>query len=81
MLCGASHAQVTGLYAGLAVLAAAAAVLGIVAEPPMRQVLTVLAYVPMLGVVGLVWRLEARGQSSAAKQPKETPTVVTQGHS
>ena len=33
------------------------------------------AYAPMLVVVGLVWRLEH------AEQPNEAPTVVTQGHS
>jgi UDP-N-acetylmuramyl pentapeptide phosphotransferase/UDP-N-acetylglucosamine-1-phosphate transferase len=81
VLCGASHAQVTGLYAGLAIIAGAAAIVGIAVGPTTRQLLTVLAYVPMLGVVGLVWRLEAKRHSPAAEQPKETPTVVTQGHS
>jgi len=37
-----------------------------------RRVLAVLAYLPMLAVVALVWRLE---------QLNGTPTVVTQGHS
>jgi UDP-N-acetylmuramyl pentapeptide phosphotransferase/UDP-N-acetylglucosamine-1-phosphate transferase len=57
---GLSHAQVTGLYAGLAVLAATAALLGLVLNnEPLRQALAVLAYAPMLAVVALVWRLEA----------------------
>lgn len=56
---GLSHAQVTGLYAGLALLAAVAALLGLVLEEPLRQALAVAAYVPMLLVVWLVWRLDA----------------------
>jgi UDP-N-acetylmuramyl pentapeptide phosphotransferase/UDP-N-acetylglucosamine-1-phosphate transferase len=55
---GLSHAQVTGLYAGLAALAAAAALGGLVLDQPLRQALALLAYLPMLAVVGLVWRLE-----------------------
>lgn len=55
---GLSHAQVTGLYAGLAALAAAAALGGLVLDQPLRQALALAAYVPMLAVVGLVWRLE-----------------------
>src|ERR1700682_235644 len=69
---GVSHAQVTGLYAGLAVIAAAAGLAGLSVESPLREMLAVLAYVPMLAVVALVWRLE---------QLNEAPTVVTQGHS
>jgi UDP-N-acetylmuramyl pentapeptide phosphotransferase/UDP-N-acetylglucosamine-1-phosphate transferase len=56
---GLSHAQVTGLYAGLAVIAAGAALAGLVLDQPLRQALAVVAYVPMLAVVGLVWRLES----------------------
>jgi hypothetical protein len=57
---GASHAQVTALYAGLAVIAAVAALVGLQAGEPLRQALAVAAYAPMLVVVGLVWRLELR---------------------
>jgi UDP-N-acetylmuramyl pentapeptide phosphotransferase/UDP-N-acetylglucosamine-1-phosphate transferase len=56
---GASHAQVTALYAGLAVIAAVAALVGLQAGEPLRQALAVAAYAPMLVVVALVWRLEA----------------------
>jgi glycosyltransferase WbpL len=76
---GLSHAQVTSLYAGLAILAAGAALAGISADPPLRVTLAVLAYLPMLGVVALVWRLEAT--DSHHQQPNEASTVVTQGHS
>jgi len=65
---GASHAQVTGLYAGLAVIAAVAALAGLVLQEPLRQALAVAAYAPMLAVVALVWRLE-------------TSNVVTPGQS
>jgi len=74
---GLSHAQVTGMYAGLAVVAAGAGLAGLHAETPLREALAVLAYVPMLAVVAVVWRLEA----SASQQLNEAPTVVTQGHS
>jgi UDP-N-acetylmuramyl pentapeptide phosphotransferase/UDP-N-acetylglucosamine-1-phosphate transferase len=56
---GLSHALVTGLYAALAVVAAVAALLGLVLEEPLRQVLAVVAYAPMLAVAGWVWRLDA----------------------
>ncbi|HEY3060117.1 MAG TPA: glycosyltransferase family 4 protein [Chloroflexota bacterium] len=56
---GASQAQVTGLYALLAVVAAVAALAGLVLQEPLRQALAVAAYAPMLAVVALVWRLEA----------------------
>jgi UDP-N-acetylmuramyl pentapeptide phosphotransferase/UDP-N-acetylglucosamine-1-phosphate transferase len=72
---GLSHGQVTSLYAGLAVVAAGAALAGLSAAEPLRQVLALLAYVPMLGVVALVWRLER------PKQPNKVSTVVTEGHS
>src|SRR6266542_1556775 len=47
---GLSHAQVTGLYAALAVVAAVAALLGLVLEEPLRQALAIAAYAPMLAV-------------------------------
>jgi UDP-N-acetylmuramyl pentapeptide phosphotransferase/UDP-N-acetylglucosamine-1-phosphate transferase len=56
---GLSHAQVTALYAALALIAAAAALLGLVLEEPLRQALAVVAFLPMLLVVGWVWRLDA----------------------
>jgi UDP-N-acetylmuramyl pentapeptide phosphotransferase/UDP-N-acetylglucosamine-1-phosphate transferase len=56
---GLSHAQVTGLYAGLAVLAAVAALASLILDEPLREALAALAYLPMLAVVALVWRLEA----------------------
>jgi UDP-N-acetylmuramyl pentapeptide phosphotransferase/UDP-N-acetylglucosamine-1-phosphate transferase len=67
---GMSHGQVTGLYAGLAVLAAAAGLAALDADLVTRSMLAVFAYLPMLGVVALVWRLEE-------KKPNESPTVVT----
>jgi UDP-N-acetylmuramyl pentapeptide phosphotransferase/UDP-N-acetylglucosamine-1-phosphate transferase len=76
---GLSHRQVTGLYAGLAVAAACAGLVGLVVDAPVRQLLAALAYVPMLAVVALVWRLEASDRQP--EQPNEAPTVVTQGHS
>ena len=74
---GMSHGQVTSLYAGLAIVAAAAALAGLGANQPLRQTLAILAYVPMLLVVALVWRRET---DPSTKQPKDAPTVVTQGH-
>lgn len=74
--CGLSHGQVTGLYAGLAVVAAGAALAGLYASEPLRGLLALVAYVPMLAVVALVWRLEHDHQ-----QPKPGSTVVTQGQS
>jgi UDP-N-acetylmuramyl pentapeptide phosphotransferase/UDP-N-acetylglucosamine-1-phosphate transferase len=71
--CGLSHGQVTSLYAGLAVVAAAAGIAGIHADPITRASLDVLAYVPMAFVVALVWRLEA---GEHGKQPNEPSTVV-----
>ncbi len=56
---GLSHAQVTGLYAALALVAAAAALLGLVLEGPLRQALAIVAFLPMLLVVAWVWRLDA----------------------
>jgi len=56
---GLSHAQVSGLYAALAVVAAAAALVGLVLNDPLRQAVALAAYAPMLAVVVLVWRLES----------------------
>ena len=70
---GLSHAQVTSLYAGLAMLAAGAALAGVSAAPPMRVTLAILAYVPMLAVVALVWRREAADPHP--QQPNEAPIV------
>jgi UDP-N-acetylmuramyl pentapeptide phosphotransferase/UDP-N-acetylglucosamine-1-phosphate transferase len=72
--CGLSHSQVTSLYAGLAVVAAGAALAVLTAAEPLRQALAVVAYAPMLAVVALVWRLER------AEKPNGVSTVVTQGH-
>jgi glycosyltransferase WbpL len=72
---GLSHGQVTSLYAGLGVVAAIAALAGLYAAEPLRQVLAVLAYAPMLVVVALVYRLEH------PQQPNQGSTVVTQGQS
>jgi UDP-N-acetylmuramyl pentapeptide phosphotransferase/UDP-N-acetylglucosamine-1-phosphate transferase len=55
---GLSHAQVSGLYAGLAVVAALAALFGLLLDEPLRQALAVAAYVPMLLVVLWVSRLD-----------------------
>jgi UDP-N-acetylmuramyl pentapeptide phosphotransferase/UDP-N-acetylglucosamine-1-phosphate transferase len=73
VLCGLSHRQVTSLYAGLAIVAAAAGLAGVNADQITRASLDILAYAPMLCVVALVWRLEA---SEHAKQPNEPSTVV-----
>jgi UDP-N-acetylmuramyl pentapeptide phosphotransferase/UDP-N-acetylglucosamine-1-phosphate transferase len=62
--CGLSHGQVTALYAGLGAVAAAAALAGLHADEPLRQLLALVAYVPMLAVVGLVWRLEQPNHKS-----------------
>ncbi len=53
-----THGRVTTLYAGLAVVAAAAALLGLTQDATFRPALAILAYLPMLGVVALTWRLE-----------------------
>jgi UDP-N-acetylmuramyl pentapeptide phosphotransferase/UDP-N-acetylglucosamine-1-phosphate transferase len=71
--CRLSHGQVTSLYAGLGVVAAAAALAGLFATEPLRQVLAVVGYAPMLGVVALVYRLEH------PEQPNRGSHVVTQG--
>jgi UDP-N-acetylmuramyl pentapeptide phosphotransferase/UDP-N-acetylglucosamine-1-phosphate transferase len=72
---GLRHAQVTGLYAGLAAIAAAAALAGLYAGQPLRELLAVIAYLPMLGVVVLVYRVEH------PQQPNRGSTVVPQGQS
>jgi UDP-N-acetylmuramyl pentapeptide phosphotransferase/UDP-N-acetylglucosamine-1-phosphate transferase len=69
--CGLSHAQVTGLYAGLGVVAAGAALAGLYAADPLRQLLALVAYVPMLGVVALVWRLEQPNHKSNVVRASE----------
>jgi UDP-N-acetylmuramyl pentapeptide phosphotransferase/UDP-N-acetylglucosamine-1-phosphate transferase len=68
--CGLSHAQVTMLYGGLGVLAAADALLGLYVSDAMRIILGAIPFLLMLSVVAAVWRLE---------QPNHRPTVVTQG--
>ena len=74
--CGLSHGQVTSLYAGVAVVAAGAALASVsVGADPLRAAVAALAYAPMLAIVALVWRLEH------AEQPNGASTVVTQGHS
>jgi UDP-N-acetylmuramyl pentapeptide phosphotransferase/UDP-N-acetylglucosamine-1-phosphate transferase len=70
--CGLSHGQVTCLYAGLGVVAAGAALAGLYAAEPLRETLALVAYVPMLAVVALVWRLE---------QPNHRSNVVRSGES
>jgi UDP-N-acetylmuramyl pentapeptide phosphotransferase/UDP-N-acetylglucosamine-1-phosphate transferase len=65
---GLSHARVTALYASLAVVAAAAGLLGLVLDQPVRQALAALSYLAMLSVVGLVWRLEGASSSSSGQQ-------------
>jgi UDP-N-acetylmuramyl pentapeptide phosphotransferase/UDP-N-acetylglucosamine-1-phosphate transferase len=72
---GLTHGQVTGLYAGLGVIAAGAALAGLYATEPVRQLLAIVAYAPMLAVVALVYRLEH------PQQPNQGSTVVTQGQS
>jgi UDP-N-acetylmuramyl pentapeptide phosphotransferase/UDP-N-acetylglucosamine-1-phosphate transferase len=73
---GLSHGQVTSLYAGLAVVAAVAALACLYSvDPPLRAAFAALAYLPMLGVVALAWRLEG------SKQLREASTVVTEGRS
>jgi UDP-N-acetylmuramyl pentapeptide phosphotransferase/UDP-N-acetylglucosamine-1-phosphate transferase len=59
VLSGLGHGQVTAIYAGLALLAAAAGLAGLIADQPLREALALAAYLPMLLVVLLVWRLEA----------------------
>ncbi|MGI9148953.1 MAG: MraY family glycosyltransferase [Chloroflexota bacterium] len=88
---GLSHAQVTSLYACLAVMAAAAGLAGLSVQTPFREAMAVLAYVPMLVVVGLVWRLESTdsstrlrhglGRTAPIEQLNESPSVVSHGRS
>ncbi len=72
---GLSHGQVTSLYAGLGIVAAAAALALLFAAEPFRELLAVVAYAPMFGVVALVYRLEH------PQQPNQGSHVVTQGQS
>lgn len=53
-----SHGRVTSLYTGLAVAAAAAALLGLTQDATLRPALAILTYLLMLVVVALTWRLE-----------------------
>jgi UDP-N-acetylmuramyl pentapeptide phosphotransferase/UDP-N-acetylglucosamine-1-phosphate transferase len=62
--CGLSHKQVTSLYAGLGVVAAGAALAALYVPEPLRPLLALVAYVPMLAVVVLVARLEQPNQRS-----------------
>jgi UDP-N-acetylmuramyl pentapeptide phosphotransferase/UDP-N-acetylglucosamine-1-phosphate transferase len=66
VLGGLGHGQVTGIYAGLALIAAAAGLAGLTAEQPLRQALAVVAYAPMLLVVAIVWRREAASRQQSA---------------
>jgi UDP-N-acetylmuramyl pentapeptide phosphotransferase/UDP-N-acetylglucosamine-1-phosphate transferase len=59
VLRGLGHGRVTAIYAGLALIAAVAGLAGLIVEQPLRQALALGAYLPMLAVVMLVWRLEA----------------------
>jgi UDP-N-acetylmuramyl pentapeptide phosphotransferase/UDP-N-acetylglucosamine-1-phosphate transferase len=59
VLGGLRHGQVTTIYVGLALIAAAAGLAGLTVDQPVRQALALAAYLPMLVVVVLVWRLEA----------------------
>jgi UDP-N-acetylmuramyl pentapeptide phosphotransferase/UDP-N-acetylglucosamine-1-phosphate transferase len=79
---GLSHGQVTGLYAGLAIVAAGFALVGLGAGQSQRETLALLAYLPMLVVVGLTARLESGGpRRKPPQQPKDSPTIVPQGPS
>jgi UDP-N-acetylmuramyl pentapeptide phosphotransferase/UDP-N-acetylglucosamine-1-phosphate transferase len=68
---GLSHGQVAGLYAGLGAVAAGAALAGLYAAEPLRQLLALVAYVPMLAVVALVWRLEQPNHKSNVVRASE----------
>ena len=59
---------------GSLVSSAGAALATLYAAEPLRPVLAIIAYAPMLGVVALVNRLEQ------LTQPNQAPTVVPQGH-
>lgn len=61
---GLTHGQVTGLYAVLALVAAGAALASLYATAPLRELLALVAYLPMVAVVALVWRLEQPNQRS-----------------
>jgi UDP-N-acetylmuramyl pentapeptide phosphotransferase/UDP-N-acetylglucosamine-1-phosphate transferase len=76
VLSGLSHRQVTSIYAVLAIVAAAAGIASLSTDEPARATLVLVAYVPMLVVIALVWRLES---SEHLKQPNGPSTVVTQG--
>ncbi len=62
---GLSHGQVTIAYALLAVVAAVAAMGGLVLDQSARLALAAAAFAPMLVVVAAVWRLEHRRARTA----------------
>jgi UDP-N-acetylmuramyl pentapeptide phosphotransferase/UDP-N-acetylglucosamine-1-phosphate transferase len=55
---GLGHGRVTLLYAALACVAAGLALTTVLVEPPLAQLLALLAYLPMLAVAVVVARLE-----------------------
>ena len=55
---GLTHGQVSLLYTVLGIVAAATALVSIGLADPVRQLVAAMAYLPMLGVVALVWRME-----------------------
>ena len=57
---GLTHGRVSLLYGLLAVLAASAALFGLMVGESARLAFSALAFAPMLGIVGLAWRLERR---------------------
>lgn len=78
---GWSHGQVTSLYAGGALVSAAAALGCVLAQDVAVQVgLAGVGFAPMLGVLVLVRRAEAK-RAARPTQPHDTSPVVTQGHS
>jgi UDP-N-acetylmuramyl pentapeptide phosphotransferase/UDP-N-acetylglucosamine-1-phosphate transferase len=74
VLGGLGHGQVTGIYVGLALIAAAAGLAGLTVDEPLRQALAVVAYVPMLLVVGLVSRREAVSSQQSAVSKRDRAT-------
>jgi hypothetical protein len=52
-------------------VAAGAALAGLYAAEPLRQLLALVAYVPMLAVVALVWRLEQPNHKSNVVRASE----------
>lgn len=64
---GLTHGQVTALYAGCAVIAAACALLALGDPWQTRAILDAAAYLPMLGIALFTYRLEHRGTSVARR--------------